>query len=120
MPSPPIAIRLVKKVGVTSGPWKFDQPAQGRLMERRSFGNLPMTKTTYATPTTEKKPSLTSPATAAESLPLALTIGEASSVLRLDSRTVRKMIGTGELVAGRHGRAIRVSRDSVLRWLGAR
>jgi excisionase family DNA binding protein len=108
------------KMGVTSGPWEFDQPAAGRLMERRSSGIAPMTKTTYATSKTAKKSAPVSPALAAESLPLALTIRETSTVLRLDARIVREMVRAGELVGNRRGHAIRVSRDSVLRWLGAR
>lgn len=50
-------------------------------------------------------------------LPLALTIIEASKVLRLDPRTVRAMVTAGELEGNRRGHAIRVSRASVLDWL---
>jgi excisionase family DNA binding protein len=50
-------------------------------------------------------------------LPLALTIIETSRVLRLDPRTVRAMVTTGELEGNRRGHAIRVSRASVLDWL---
>jgi len=52
-----------------------------------------------------------------ESLPLALTPREAASALRLDPRTIRAMVRSGELEGNQHGHAIRVSRASVLDWL---
>ena len=52
-----------------------------------------------------------------ELLPLALTIGEESVLLRLDPRTVRAMLRSGELDGNQRGHAIRVSRPSVVDWL---
>ncbi len=56
-------------------------------------------------------------ATTEAPLPIALTISETSTVLRLDPRTVRAMVTSGELEGNRRGHAIRVSRASVLEWL---
>ena len=50
-------------------------------------------------------------------LPLALTVQEASQVLRLDPRTVRAMLRAGDLEGNQRGHAIRISRSSVLDWL---
>ena len=50
-------------------------------------------------------------------LPFALTVQETSQVLRLDPRTVRAMLHTGELEGNQRGHAIRISRASVLDWL---
>ncbi len=52
--------------------------------------------------------------------PPALTIGEASTMLRLDPRTIRAMVTSGELEGNRRGHAIRVSRSSVLEWLSGK
>jgi excisionase family DNA binding protein len=52
-----------------------------------------------------------------DDLPLALTIWETSAMLRLDPRTIRAMVTSGELDGNRRGHAIRVSRASVLEWL---
>jgi excisionase family DNA binding protein len=53
-------------------------------------------------------------------LPPALTIGETSAMLRLDPRTIRAMVTSGELEGNRRGHAIRVSRSSVLEWLSGK
>lgn len=50
-------------------------------------------------------------------LPLALTVQEASVALRLDPRTVRQMVRSGEIDGNQKGHAIRISRSSVLDWL---
>jgi len=49
--------------------------------------------------------------------PAALTVSEASELLRLDPRTIRAMVHSGELDGNQRGHAIRVSRSSVLDWL---
>ncbi len=51
---------------------------------------------------------------------LALTIWETSTMLRLDPRTIRAMVSSGELEGNRRGHAIRVSRSSVLEWLSGK
>jgi len=53
-------------------------------------------------------------------LPIALTVQEAADLLRLDSRTVRAMVRTGELQGNQRGHAIRVSRSSVVDWLSGK
>ncbi len=58
--------------------------------------------------------------TSEDHLPLALTICETSTVLRLDPRTIRAMVTAGELEGNRRGHAIRVSRASVLEWLSGK
>lgn len=45
------------------------------------------------------------------------TIKEAAKILRLDPRTVRRMVASGELAGGRRGHAIRISVGSVLAWM---
>ena len=49
--------------------------------------------------------------------PVALTVAEAAGLLRLDPRTVREMVRSGELEGNQRGHAIRVSRSSVLDWV---
>jgi excisionase family DNA binding protein len=46
-----------------------------------------------------------------------MTVVEAAELLRLDPRTVRDMLRTGELEGNQRGHAIRISRTSVLDWL---
>ena len=58
-----------------------------------------------------------SPAVAERDPPLVLTVGEAADLLRLDRRTVRSMVRSGELEGNQRGHAIRVSRPSVVDWL---
>ena len=50
-------------------------------------------------------------------LPLALTVQESSQILRLDPRTIRAKVRSGELGGNQRGHTIRVSRSSVLEWL---
>ncbi|MBS2031762.1 MAG: helix-turn-helix domain-containing protein [Deltaproteobacteria bacterium] len=50
-------------------------------------------------------------------LPVALTVAEVAALLRLDPRTVRRLIRLGDLEGNQAGHAIRVRRDSVLEWL---
>ncbi len=54
------------------------------------------------------------------SSPLAVTIREAADLLHLDPRTVRAMFHAGEIAGNQRGHAIRLSRASVLEWLGGR
>lgn len=54
---------------------------------------------------------------AENTLPLALTVQEASRILRLDPRTIRAMLHSGELDGNQKGHAIRISRSSVVDWL---
>lgn len=54
---------------------------------------------------------------AEDALPLALTVQESARVLRLDPRTIRAMVRSGELDGNQKGHAIRISRSSVLDWL---
>lgn len=49
--------------------------------------------------------------------PFALTVTETSTLLRLDPRTVRDMVHSGELEGNQRGHAIRVCRSSALDWL---
>lgn len=49
--------------------------------------------------------------------PIALTVREAAGLLRLDPRTIRAMVLTGELEGNHRGHAIRVSHASVVEWL---
>lgn len=58
-----------------------------------------------------------SAAEAVAELPIALTVKEAASILRLSTRTVREMVRTGELAGNKRGHAIRISRSAVLAWL---
>lgn len=55
--------------------------------------------------------------TTSQAIPLALTVHEAASLLRLDPRTIRAMVRAGELDGNHRGHAIRVSGVSVLDWL---
>lgn len=75
-------------------------------------------------PTVTDDPSPGSPAPSSfpteDHLPLALTINEASQLLRLDPRTIRAMLTARELDGNRRGHAIRVSRASVLEWLSGK
>lgn len=52
-----------------------------------------------------------------ETVSVALTVAEASSLLRLDPRTVRAMLQSGEIEGNRRGHAIRILRASVMKWL---
>ena len=56
-------------------------------------------------------------ATSQPSIPLALTVHEAAGLLRLDPRTIRAMVRSGELEGNHRGHAIRLSGASVLEWL---
>lgn len=49
--------------------------------------------------------------------PVALTVQEASHALRLDPRTIRAMLRSGELEGNQRGHAIRISQTSVIDWL---
>jgi excisionase family DNA binding protein len=49
--------------------------------------------------------------------PMAVTVKEAAMLVRLDARTIRAMVLSGELEGNQRGHAIRVSRASVLDWL---
>ena len=48
----------------------------------------------------------------------ALTVAEAANYLRVDRRTIRKMVRDGDLDGNQKGHVIRVSRHSVVTWLG--
>ena len=50
------------------------------------------------------------------SKPEVMTLAEASRFLRLDTRTVRRLLEEGALRGNRAGRAIRLSRASVYAW----
>jgi excisionase family DNA binding protein len=53
-----------------------------------------------------------------ETLPAVLTVDELAAFLRLDRKSVYAAVRNGEIPGGRRvGRAIRFSRDTVLRWL---
>lgn len=55
---------------------------------------------------------------AAETHPLTLTVDELANLLRMDRKTVYAAIQRGEIPGVRRiGRALRISRDAVLRWL---
>jgi len=49
--------------------------------------------------------------------PFAHTVNEVAELLRLDPRTIREMVRSGELEGNQRGHAIRISRTSVLDWL---
>jgi excisionase family DNA binding protein len=49
-------------------------------------------------------------------IPLVLTLKEAASLLRLDSRTVRLLYRRGEIVGGGTGHRTRLSYQSVIDW----
>jgi excisionase family DNA binding protein len=53
-----------------------------------------------------------------EELPAVLTVDEVAELLRVDRKTVYEQIARGELPGARRvGRAIRISRDAVIKWL---
>jgi excisionase family DNA binding protein len=56
-------------------------------------------------------------ATTLDDLPLVLTVSEASRVMRVGPRLVRRAIDRHELYAAKIGRTIRIPRASVERWL---
>ena len=58
------------------------------------------------------------PSTVSE--PLALTVAEAARLLRLDPRTVRRLLQNGALAGNRSGHVLRLSRASVLAWIAHR
>jgi excisionase family DNA binding protein len=73
-------------------------------------------------PSSEQQPPTTTcvvgvASVAENALPLALTVQDAARVLRLDPRTIRGMVRSGELDGNQKGHAIRISRSSVLDWL---
>ena len=49
--------------------------------------------------------------------PVAHTVNEVAELLRLDPRTIREMVRSGELEGNQRGHAIRISRTSALDWL---
>jgi hypothetical protein len=55
------------------------------------------------------------------SRPFVVTVKQASSFLKLDPKTIRAMLKTGELVGNRRGHAVRINGMSVVAWAaGAR
>ena len=51
-------------------------------------------------------------------LPFSLTVDEAAGMMRVNRKTLYDLIAAGEVPGVRHyGRAIRIHRDTLLRWL---
>ncbi len=98
-----------------------DVPTAARTYrpDRQDFGGPELTPrpSSVDAPVAGVRPASSSPTT---DFPLALTIWEASTMLRLDPRTIRAMVSSGELEGNRRGHAIRVSRSSVLEWLSGK
>jgi excisionase family DNA binding protein len=81
----------------------------------------------YAVP--KKKPSTPKPIPAhlqelAEELPLTLSLKEAANALKMHTRTVQRLIASGELKATRSrlsgGSRVIITRSEVVRWFAAR
>jgi excisionase family DNA binding protein len=53
----------------------------------------------------------------AEELPDVMKVAEVAALLRIDPRTVRRMVRDHELDGNRFRTVIRISRQSVMRWL---
>ena len=51
-------------------------------------------------------------------LPFSLTVDEAAGTMRVNRKTLYELIAAGQVPGVRHyGRAIRIHRDTLLRWL---
>jgi len=78
----------------------------GRHVERLSGVRPTITESTIGVPATQEAPS-----------PI-LTVDELAALLRLDRKTVYSMVKRGEIPGVRRfGRAVRIHRETVLRWL---
>ena len=61
----------------------------------------------------------TADANARSAVPAVLTVDELATLLRVDRKSAYAAISRGEIPGARRiGRAIRISRDAVLAWLG--